>query len=51
VTVRNAIVSVGNERPSADVLAIPAGAKLVESRAERMRKALEDLKDPPAPHP
>jgi len=50
VTIRNLILTITNELAPTDVLAIPAGGKLVPSRAARMRKSLEELKDP-APHP
>lgn len=49
LTIRNSVISVTNELPPPDVLTIPAGAKLIESRAARMQKALRELKEPP-PH-
>ncbi len=51
LTVRTSIVSVTNDLPPPEVLAIPAGAKLIESRVSRMEKSLKELKDLPAPHP
>ncbi len=51
LTIRNSIVSVTNDLPPPEVLAIPAGAKLIESRAARMQKILKELKDLPTPHP
>ncbi|HSP34284.1 MAG TPA: hypothetical protein VLU46_08215 [Thermoanaerobaculia bacterium] len=50
LTIRNTIVSITSDLPPPEVLAIPAGAKLVPSRAAQMRKFMEELKDP-APHP
>ena len=50
LTIRNAIVRIDSESPPAELLAIPAGAKLVPSRAEKLRKTIDELKDPP-PHP
>ncbi len=50
LTIRNAIVRMDSESPPAELLSIPAGSKLVPSRAAKLRKSLEDLKDPP-PHP
>ena len=52
LTVRNTIVRVTNELPPPDLLAIPAGAALVESRAARMMKQLQELeKAPKNPRP
>ena len=45
VTVRNTIVRVTNELPPPELLAIPAGAKLVDSRAAQIQKALKELGD------
>jgi hypothetical protein len=52
VTVRNSIVRISSDLPPPEVLAIPAGAKLVESRAAQMQKSLKELEQAnPAPRP
>jgi hypothetical protein len=51
LTLRNSVISVTNDLPPPEVMAIPAGARLVESRSARMEKSLKDLKELPAPHP
>ena len=43
LTTRNAIVRVGSELPPPELLAIPAGATLVDSRAAKMVKQLREL--------
>jgi hypothetical protein len=45
LTVRNSIVRVTNDLPPPEVLAIPAGAKLVESRAAQLQKTLKELEE------
>jgi hypothetical protein len=45
LTVRNTIVRMTNELPPPELLAIPAGAKLVDSRAAQMQKVLRELGD------
>ena len=42
LVIRNSIVKITNELPSPELLAIPAGAALVESRAVRMVKTLRE---------
>lgn len=44
---RNTVVRVGDEMPSTEVLSIPPGAKLVESKAVATRRLLEELDRPP----
>ncbi len=46
---RNRVTRIANELPPADVLAIPNGAKLVESAAVQTRHVLEQLDAKPAP--
>lgn len=48
VETRNVVVRLGDELPSTDVLAIPPGAKLVESKAVAIQRHLEELDRPPA---
>lgn len=43
LTIHNSIVSLTNDLPSPDLLAIPAGAALVESQPARMMKQLKEL--------
>jgi hypothetical protein len=50
-TVRNSVVRVSNELPPPEVLAIPAGAKLVESRPVQMQKTLRELEHSVEPRP
>ncbi|HEX9161126.1 MAG TPA: hypothetical protein VF980_05395 [Thermoanaerobaculia bacterium] len=45
VTLRNVVLRVTNDLPPPDVMAIPAGAKLVESRATQMLRNLKELGD------
>ena len=45
LTVRNTIVRMTNELPPPVLLAIPPGAKLVDSRAAHIQKALKELGD------
>jgi hypothetical protein len=45
LTIRNSILRVSNELPPPELLAIPAGAKLVESRAAQMQRTLKELGD------
>jgi hypothetical protein len=52
LTVRNVIVRINHELPPPEVLAIPAGAKLVESRAATLVKSLEEIEQAtPPPRP
>lgn len=48
VETRNIVVRLGDELPSADVLTIPPGAKLVESKAVAVQRLLEELDRPPS---
>jgi len=48
VETRNIVVRLGDELPSADVLTIPPGAKLVESKAVAVQRLLDELDRPPA---
>ena len=48
VETRNVVVRLGDEMPSADVLTIPPGATLVESKTEAVQRHLEELDRPPA---
>lgn len=50
LTIRNVVVSLTNDLPPPELLAIPAGAKLVPSRAARILKSMKELKEP-APQP
>jgi hypothetical protein len=47
LTIRNSIVRVTNDLPPPEMLAIPAGAALVESRPARMVKQLRQLEQAP----
>ena len=47
LTIRNVIVRVSNDLPPPEMLAIPAGAALVESRPARMVKQLKELEQAP----
>lgn len=47
LTIRNTIVRVTNDLPPPEMLAIPAGAALVESRPARMVKQLKELEQAP----
>lgn len=47
VETRNVVVRLGDEMPSNDVLTIPQGAKLVESKAVAVQRHLEELDRPP----
>lgn len=47
LTIRNVIVRVTNDLPPPEMLAIPAGAALVESRPARMVKQLKELEQAP----
>ena len=51
LTLRNTIVRVTNELPPPELLAIPAGAALVESHAARMVKTLIEIEHAPPPRP
>lgn len=51
LTVRNTIVRITSELPPPELLAIPAGAKLVESRAAQMQRLLRELGDVTAAKP
>lgn len=52
LTLRNTIVRVTNELPPPELLAIPAGAALVESRAAQMTNQLQELeRSPKTPRP
>jgi len=46
---RNVVVRIGSELPPPDALTIPPGAKLVESKAVALQRALEELDGPPRP--
>lgn len=48
IETRNVVVRLGNEMPSPDVLTIPPGAKLVESKAVAVQRLLDELDRPPA---
>lgn len=48
VETRNVVVRLGDELPSLDVLSIPPGAKLVESKAVAAQRLLEELDRPPS---
>lgn len=48
VETRNVVVRIGHELAPVDALAIPSGAKLVESKAITARKLLEELDRPPS---
>ena len=43
IEVRNVVLRVGAEMPSADVLTVPVGARLVESDAIAARRMLDEL--------
>ena len=43
IEVRNVVIRVGNELPPAESLAVPAGAKLIESDAVAARRMLDEL--------
>lgn len=45
---RNVVVRLGNELPSPDVMTIPPGANLVESKSVAVQRLLEELDHPPA---
>lgn len=47
VETRNVVVRVGNELPPPDLLAIPPGAKLVESPIVAAQRAMDELDHPP----
>lgn len=49
LTVRNSIVKITSELPPPELIAIPAGAALVESRAARMVKTLSETEHAPPP--
>lgn len=51
VETRNVVLRIGSELPPPDVLAVPPGAKLVESEAIVARRMLEELDGAPAPKP
>jgi hypothetical protein len=51
VETRNVVMRIGNELPPADALAIPSGAKLVESKIVAIRRMLEELDRPPSSSP
>jgi hypothetical protein len=51
MTLRNTVLAVTNEVPPADLIAIPAGAKLIESRAAKMLRMMRELGDMPASQP
>ncbi|MDP9191465.1 MAG: hypothetical protein M3P06_07165 [Acidobacteriota bacterium] len=48
VETRNVVVRLGDELPPLDVLSIPPGAKLVESKAVAAQRLLEELDRPPS---
>lgn len=48
VETRNLVTRIGNELPPLEALAIPPGAKLVESKVVAMRRHLEELDRPPS---
>jgi hypothetical protein len=48
VETRNVVTRIGSELPPAEALAIPPGAKLVESKVVAMRRHLEELDRPPS---
>jgi hypothetical protein len=48
IETRNVVVRLGDEMPSMDVLSIPPGAKLVESKAVAAQRLLEELDRPPS---
>ena len=48
IETRNVVVRLGNELPSPDVMTIPPGAKLVESKAVAVQRLLDELDRPPA---
>lgn len=47
VETRNVVLRIGNELPPPDLIAVPPGAKLVESDAIAARRNLEELDNPP----
>ena len=51
VETRNVVLRIGSELPPPDVLAVPPGARLVESEAIVARRMLEELDGAPAPKP
>ena len=48
VETRNVVTRIGSELPPSEALAIPPGAKLVESKVVAMRRHLEELDHPPS---